>query len=184
MQKKNIPNILSAIRIFLVPIFVIVYFCGYPENVWYAIGVFFLAGATDVVDGYLARKNNWISDIGKLLDPLADKMMQCAALTCFYITDTIPLWLYAAYVAKELLLIAGAIFMLKRRSVVVKSGFWGKFAVCVFYASVAILASMRHLPDPIRKARTAVVCAVMLCFALVALIQYFREYMKANQSKR
>ncbi len=183
MQKKNIPNVLSVIRIILVPIFIAVYFWDYPSNVWGAIGVFFLAGATDVVDGYLARKNNWISDVGKLLDPLADKMMQCAALTCFYITETIPIWLYVTYVAKELVLIAGAIFMLRRRSVVVKSGFWGKFAVCVFYASIAALVSVQHFPEPVRKARTAVICAVMLCFAIVALIQYFREYIRANQSK-
>lgn len=183
MQKKNIPNVLSVIRIILVPIFVILYFSNYPDNMWYAVGVFFLAGATDVVDGYLARRNNWITDIGKLLDPLADKMMQCAALTCFYITDIIPLWLYVTYVAKELALVAGAIFMLQRRSVVVKSGFWGKFAVCVFYASIAALVYLQKTTVEVSEAWTPVICAVMLCFAIVALIQYFREYIRANQSK-
>lgn len=184
MQKKNIPNILSVARILLVPIFVMVYFLGYPENIGFAIVVFFLAGATDVVDGYLARRNNWITDVGKLLDPLADKMMQCAALTCFYITDIIPLWLYIAYVAKELLLIAGAIFMLSRRSVVVKSGFWGKVAVCVFYACVGALVFIQRFSEKTRLTLTALVCVIMLCFAIVALVQYFREYIKVNYKKQ
>ncbi len=183
MQKKNIPNVLSVIRILLVPVFVILYFNDYPSNLGFATGIFFLAGATDVVDGYLARRNNWISDFGKLLDPLADKTMQCAALTCLYITDIIPLWLYVTYVAKELVLIAGAIFMLQRRSVVVKSGFWGKVAVCVFYASIAALVGLQGAAEETRLMWTAVICAVMLCFAIVALVQYFREYSKANQSK-
>lgn len=178
MQKKFIPNILSAVRILMVPVFIWLFFYNYPNNIWYAVLVFFLAGATDVVDGYLARKNNWISDIGKLLDPLADKMMQCAALTCFYIKDIIPLWLFVAYVAKELMLIAGAVFMLQRRSVVVKSGFWGKMAVCVFYASVAVLVSLQNDPEETKAVWTAAVCAVMLCFAIVALVQYFRQYIR------
>ena len=183
MQKKNIPNVLSVIRIMLVPIFIMLYFYNYPENMWIAVAVFFLAGATDVVDGYLARRNNWITDIGKLFDPLADKMMQCAALTCFYITDIIPIWLYVTYVAKELMLIVGAIFMLHRRSVVVKSGFWGKFAVCVFYASIAVLVYLQTAALETSEKWTPVICAVMLCFAIVALVQYFREYMRATASK-
>lgn len=91
MQKKFIPNILSVIRLCLVPIFVVLFFMEYPKNVWYAIFVFFLAGATDVLDGWLARRNNWISNVGKILDPLADKTMQCTALICFYIKSIIPL---------------------------------------------------------------------------------------------
>lgn len=182
MQKRNIPNILSVIRILLVPLFVTVFFWNYPVHVWHAILIFFTAGATDVADGWLARRYGWSSDLGKILDPLADKLMQCAALVSFYIKEIIPLWLLAAYIAKELLIGAGALFVFRKLSVVVKSCFWGKLAVCVFYASIAVLVLLKlYAAEPARSVCTVIVCAVMLCFALLALVQYFLKYINANK---
>ena len=183
MQMKAIPNILSVIRLCLVPIFVYLFFLDYPNNIKAAIVVFFLAGATDVIDGWLARRNNWVSNIGKILDPLADKMMQCAALTCFYIKQIIPLWLLLAYVTKEMLILAGAVFVFRKKSVVVKSSFWGKFAVCVFYLSIAVLAALQNVPEITRETWTVAISAAMLCFAIVALVQYFREYIKTKMNQ-
>ncbi len=183
MQTKNIPNILSVIRLCMVPIFVYLFFLDYPNNVWTAVFVFFLAGATDVIDGWLARRNNWISNVGKILDPLADKTMQCAALICLYIKSIIPLWLLLTYVTKELLILAGAVFVFRKKSVVVKSSFWGKFAVCVFYLSIAALVSLQSVPEAAREGWTVSICVAMLCFAVVALVQYFREYIKSKMTK-
>ena len=183
MQKKYIPNLLSIIRLCLVPIFIYLFFLDYPKNIWYAVVIFFIAGATDVVDGWLARRNNWISNVGKILDPLADKMMQCTALICFYIKSIIPLWLVLTYICKELLILAGAVFVFRKKSVVVKSSFWGKFAVCVFYLSIAALVSLQSAPEDVKNMWTIAICAVMLCFALVALVQYFREYIRSKMAK-
>ncbi len=183
MQTKNIPNILSVVRLCMVPIFVYLFFLDYPNNVWTAVFVFFLAGATDVLDGWLARRNNWISNVGKILDPLADKTMQCASLICLHIKSIIPLWLLLAYVTKELLILAGAIFVFRKKSVVVKSSFWGKFAVCVFYLSIAALVSLQSATEATRDTWTMAICAAMLCFAVVALVQYFREYIKSKMTK-
>ena len=77
---KNIPNILSTIRILLVFVFVFLLF-GLNSPVG-ALIVFLVAGATDVIDGFLARRFNWITNLGKILDPLADKLMQCTVLVC------------------------------------------------------------------------------------------------------
>ena len=74
MKLKHIPNILSIIRMLLVLVFILVFFFVSHSL---SIVIFLLAGLTDVIDGYLARKNNWITDLGKVLDPLADKLMQC-----------------------------------------------------------------------------------------------------------
>ena len=181
MQKKYIPNVLSVIRLCMVPLFVYVFYLHYPENIWYAVLVFFLAGATDVLDGWLARRNGWISNVGKILDPAADKLMQCAALICLYSKAIIPMWLMIAYIAKELLILVGAAFVFRKRSIVVKSSFWGKFAVCVFYASIAALVSLQNTTEEIRTVWTGAICVAMLCFAIVALVQYFREYIKSKQ---
>ncbi len=183
MQKKYIPNILSVIRLFMVPVFIYMFFLDYPSNIWYAVLIFFIAGATDVVDGWLARKNGWITNVGKILDPLADKTMQCTALICFYIKGIIPLWLPLIYISKELLIGAGALFVFRKKSVVVKSSFWGKFAVCVFYLSIAALVSLQSMSYEKRYIWTAAICAVMLCFAVVALVQYFREYIRTRTTK-
>lgn len=176
MQKRSIPNILSVIRLCMIPLFVYIFFLNYPQNIWYAVLVFFLAGATDVLDGWLARRNNWVSNLGKILDPLADKLMQCAALLCLYTVEIIPLWLVVTYIAKEFLLLIGAVVVFRKQSVVVKSSFWGKFAVCVFYASVAALVGLQSAAESVRVMWSGAICVMMLCFAIVALIQYVREY--------
>ncbi len=183
MQKRFIPNILSVIRLCLVPLFAYIFFLHYPENIWYAVLIFFFAGATDVLDGWLARRNNWISNVGKILDPLADKTMQCVALICLYAKEIIPMWLVVTYIGKELLMLVGAVVVFRKQSVVVKSSFWGKFAVCVFYASIAALVGLQSAEENARILWTGAICGVMLCFAVVALIQYVREYTQNNLNK-
>ena len=80
MEKRQIPNILSAIRLLAVPVFVAVFFSDIANaNIW-ALVIFVAAELTDILDGYLARRNGWITDVGKILDPLADKLMQAAAI--------------------------------------------------------------------------------------------------------
>ena len=79
MKLKNIPNILSFIRIGLVFVFIALFF---TNHIYLSLLIFLLAGATDVVDGYLARRFNWITNLGKILDPFADKMMQVSVLLC------------------------------------------------------------------------------------------------------
>ena len=184
MQKKYIPNILSVIRMCLIPVFVELFFWEYPVHIWYAVLVFFIAGATDVVDGYLARRNNWVSNLGKVLDPLADKLMQCTVLFCFYFKQIIPVWLLVVYVAKELLILIGSMFVFRKKNIVVKSSFCGKLAVCVFYASIAALVLLDEFVAP-AEARIwrVVICTVMIAFAIGALAQYFRKYIQANKTK-
>ena len=170
MQKRYIPNLLSVVRICLVPLFAYIFFLDYPQNV-----------AAAVLDGWLARRNGWVSNLGKVLDPLADKLMQCTVLICFYIKEIIPIWLMLLYVGKELLVLAGSLFVFRRRKVVVKSNFFGKLAVCVFYASIGALILLNQFAsEEAAAAATPVICVVMLCFALMALVQYFRLYIRAK----
>ena len=136
MKLKHIPNILSFIRIVLVFVFLFVLFA--LDNVYLALFIFLLAGATDVLDGYLARKNNWITNLGKILDPFADKLMQCTVLVSLWIKDIVPLWFVIPFFAKELFTLIIGFIVIKRRSVNVVSKWYGKCAVCLFYATIVI----------------------------------------------
>ena len=78
----NLPNRLSLMRICLVPLFVVAYFLPYFWGAYVAVGLFIIAAATDFLDGYIARKYKMVTDLGKLLDPIADKILICAALFC------------------------------------------------------------------------------------------------------
>ena len=115
----NLPNKLSILRICLVPFFVAAYFLPYYWGAYIAVGLFILAAATDFLDGYIARKYNMITDSGKLLDPIADKILICAALFCIVSANPLlylqydPKYNVQVYVAVTVLVI-GAILIISR----------------------------------------------------------------------
>ena len=178
-MKKNIPNILSVIRIILVFVFVFVFFV--LDNPIVAILIFLLAGATDVLDGYLARKYNWITNLGKILDPLADKMMQCTVLVCLLIKNYIPWWFVLPFFVKEVTtLIVGSI-VIRRRSVVVVSKWYGKASVCLFYATIVIAVILRLTCGDLFANYSNIwleilVFAPAAIFATIAFIAYIKHY--------
>ena len=138
MKLKHIPNVLSIIRICLVFVFIALFFSEFEGHIIAALGVFLLAGLTDIVDGYLARRNNWITNLGKILDPVADKLMQCTVLVCLCIGQYVPLWFVIPYFVKEVGTLCIGFIVIKRRSVTVVSKWYGKTTVCLFYATIAL----------------------------------------------
>ena len=133
---KHVPNILTIIRFLLIPIIIIF---ALQDNYIAAIIVLTLSGLTDILDGYIARKFNLISDFGKLMDPLADKATQVTILALLTIQEIIPLWILIIVLLKELLMISGASF-LYGKELVVSSKWYGKLATVLFY--VAIVCSL------------------------------------------
>lgn len=130
----TIPNVLTMIRLILIPVFVVLFFSGLRKA---ALAVFVAASLTDMLDGYLARKLNQITDFGKLFDPLADKLMVLTAMVCQAIAGVFP-WAAVIIVAcKELYMVLGGMFMLKR-GVVVYSNLIGKAAQVCFIASLVL----------------------------------------------
>jgi phosphatidylglycerophosphate synthase len=83
----NLPNKLSILRIIMVPLFIVAYFLPFDWAPFVALGIFILAALTDLLDGYIARKYNLVTDLGKLLDPIADKILVCSALFCVAVTN-------------------------------------------------------------------------------------------------
>ena len=130
----NVPNVLTMIRLALVPVFVVLFFNGLKKA---ALAVFVAASLTDMLDGFLARKLNQITDFGKLFDPLADKLMVITALVCQGIAGVFPWAAIAIVAAKELFMVVGGLLMLSR-NVVVFSNIVGKTAQVFFILSLIL----------------------------------------------
>ena len=130
----NVPNVLTIIRLILVPVFVIVFQQGHSQ---WALGIFCLASITDMLDGILARKLNLITDFGKLFDPLADKLMVLTALFCQGFAGVFPWEAIFIVLIKELVMMAGSVYMLGK-DVVVSANFFGKTATVCFITSLIL----------------------------------------------
>ncbi len=133
---KHVPNILTIIRFLLIPIIIIF---AIQDNYIDTIIVLTISGLTDILDGFIARKFNFISDFGKLMDPLADKATQVALLVTLTIQKIIPIWIILVVIVKEFLMISGASF-LYGKELVVSSKWYGKLTTVLFY--IAIVCSL------------------------------------------
>ena len=131
---KHIPNTLTVIRLLLIPFIVINIFW---DNYILAFIFFTISGLTDVIDGFIARKFDLISNFGKLMDPLADKLTQIATLASLVFIDIIPAWILVIVLLKEFVMVVGASF-LYGKDVVVYSKWYGKLATVLFYIAIVI----------------------------------------------
>ena len=107
----KIPNLISIFRLFLIPVFLLVFHSDIENRILYSGLIFLLAGISDILDGYIARKYNLTSKLGAMLDPLADKLMSFAVLISFTTVKLIPLWILIPFLIKELIMIFGAAFL-------------------------------------------------------------------------
>lgn len=133
---KHIPNILTIIRFLLIPLLIVFAL----ENDYIAVIVILtISGITDILDGYIARKFKFITNFGKLMDPLADKATQIALLIILTVQRIIPIWIIVIVITKEFLMVSGASF-LYGKELVVSSKWYGKLATVLFY--IAIVCSL------------------------------------------
>ncbi len=137
---KQIPNILTVARFFLIPF--IIYFIVIEK---YPLALIFLliSGLTDVLDGFIARKFNYITNFGKLIDPLADKATQISVLLTLCFKEIIPFWIIIVVFIKEATMIAGASF-LYGKELVVSSRWYGKLSTVLFYIAIAFSFGIRY----------------------------------------
>lgn len=138
-EKKNVPNYLTILRLILVPI---IFSLIISEQYLIAIAFFLIANITDVADGRIARKYNLITDWGKLMDPLADKITQISTISALIIKGIIPSWIIVIITLKELTMIIVAFILYKKNIVTVHSKWYGKTAtILIFIAIVFSLLS-------------------------------------------
>ena len=165
----NIPNMLSVIRICLVPVFILVYFgSSYNSNIYAAV-VYAAASLTDILDGRIARKYNMTSTLGRILDPLGDKLMTMAVIVCITIDGVIPIWAVIVFLAKECLMGLGGLLLYNKFEEMPPSNYFGKCSTVVFFAVCVILMLFKNIP------RTAAL--VMISFALAVMLMAFASYL-------
>lgn len=101
----NLPNKLTVMRVILIPFFIVILMCNcIPYNEWIALAIFIIASITDLFDGKIARKYNLVTNFGKLMDPLADKLLVCSALICLVELERIPSWMVIVIIAREFII--------------------------------------------------------------------------------
>ena len=144
MQKLNLPNKLTLIRMFLAPIYLALMLIEFPYHYIVALAVFAIASLTDMLDGKIARKNNLITVFGKLLDPLADKMLTTAALLAFMREGWCSIWIVMIVLTREFA-VAGVRLIATAQGIVIPANYWGKaktVSQMVFTIVIMLLAEL------------------------------------------
>lgn len=144
MQKLNLPNKLTLIRMFLAPIYLALMLIEFPYHYIVALAVFAVASLTDMLDGKIARKNNLITVFGKLLDPLADKMLTTAALLAFMREGWCSIWIVMIVLTREFA-VAGVRLIATAQGIIIPANYWGKaktVSQMVFTIVIMLLAEL------------------------------------------
>lgn len=122
----NLPNKITVFRVLMIPLFIVLMLVHQiPNNELFALIVFTIACCSDALDGYIARKNNMITDFGKLMDPLADKLLVSSALICFVEQGQIPAWVAIVLISREFI-ISGFRQVAINKGIVIAASIWAK----------------------------------------------------------
>ena len=178
LSKKEIltiPNLLSLLRLLMIPVFTWLYQHGHEE--WTA-AVLILSGVTDIVDGYIARRYNQVSDFGKAFDPLADKLTQAAMLLC--LTSRYPAMLlpFALLAVKECFAAITGIIVIRRTGQVLGAQWHGKVSTLLLYGMMILHVLWKDIPLWVSNTLN-IGCVVMM---LVSLVLYARRNQQAIRS--
>ena len=193
---KTVPNLLSALRIIMVPIMAVLFVKGHP--IW-AVFVLFLSGLSDFFDGKIARRFNQISDLGKILDPLADKLTQITVAVLLYLffrsAENSPemrafSWVFLLFVGKELLMVVGSVVLLTMGLRPGAAEIYGKVATFAYYLVMLFIIAFGPEIGAFRTLWTApalllqilVVVSAALCF--VALFSYFPGLIRQLKARK
>ena len=175
---KNVPNALTIARFILIP-----FILASLINDNYVLTFVFLAlsGLTDVLDGFIARKFDLVSNFGKLVDPLADKATQISILTTLALKGIIPMWLIIIIFLKEFAMIAGASF-LYGKEMVVSSRWYGKLATVLFYVAMASSLVIRYFKIAVKF--DIYIYYLALAFTIFSLFMYFQAFYAQGYLKK
>ncbi len=188
MRNKNltIPNLMSVARIAMVPFFAYFYL---KDELVTAVTFLVLSGLSDLFDGLIARKFNQVTELGKMLDPFADKLTQGVVAICLAIKIAEVRPLLLLFVVKELLMLCGAIILLKRKKKPSAAQWYGKVATTLFYISVTVIVFMRAVFEVEDKMfgiisnSLLILTAFFMIYAAVKYFQIFLEIIRSDDEK-
>ena len=170
----NLPNKLTLFRVILIPFFVFFllapYFEGYGNYI--AVAIFIVASITDFLDGKIARKYNLVTNFGKFMDPLADKLLVCSALICLIQLELIPAWVVIIIIAREFI-ISGFRLIASDNCVVIAASYLGKFKTAFQMLTVIVL--ILNIPNKVFIILGTVLIYVSLALTVISLIDYIAK---------
>ena len=173
----NLPNKLTLFRIILIPFFVFFllapYFEGYGNYI--ALVIFIVASLTDFLDGKIARKYNLVTNFGKFMDPLADKLLVCSALICLIALDRIPAWIVIVIISREFI-ISGFRLVASDNGVVIAASYWGKFKTT--FQMLMIIYLVVDLQFAYANVVGMVLVYVALALTVISLVDYIAKNYK------
>lgn len=182
---KNIPNALTIVRFVLIPFIVYYILTGQ-----YIAGFVMLtvSGLTDILDGCIARKFNFITNFGKLIDPLADKATQIAVLASLTFKGIVPLWILLIVFIKEIVMVAGASFLYGKK-LVVSSRWYGKLATVLFYVAIVCSLFIEYWNTTINPSTPLFgfddyIYYLAIATTIFSLIMYFKQFYQEGYLKK
>ena len=170
----NLPNKLTMARVIMIPFFVIFMLTGWggEASKWISLAIFIVASITDFLDGKIARKYNLVTNFGKFMDPLADKLLVCSALICLIQLELIPAWVVIIIIAREFI-ISGFRLVASDNGVVIAASYWGKFKTAFQMLTVIVL--ILNIPNKVFTILGTVLIYVSLALTVISLIDYIAK---------
>lgn len=172
----NLPNKLTLLRVVLIPVFVVLLLLKGGQNDTLRIAaliVFCIASFTDFLDGQIARRNNLVTNFGKFMDPLADKLLVCSALICMIELGQLPSWYVITVIAREFI-ISGFRLVAADNGIVIAASWWGKFKTTFQMLTVILLI----LNIPALHTVTMIIAGIAFVLTLVSLLDYIAKNYK------
>ncbi len=181
----SIPNVLCYIRFLLIPIFVMQYIrAEEPKQYMQAAAIVLASGLTDFLDGFIARTFNMVTELGKLLDPLADKLTQASLIFVLIVEIKWMFLLLILFVAMQLFMFIAGLAMLKKDKRLDGSKWFGRVSTAVFYAVMLVLVALPELSEATQNI-LMMVCGIFLTMSFALYIrEYIRMYREAKQEER
>ncbi len=165
----NLPNKLTLLRVIMVPFFVAVLLsdCFGDASKWVALAIFIAASLTDMLDGKIARKYNLVTNFGKFMDPLADKLLVCSAMICFVALNRLAAWIVIIIIGREFI-ISGFRLIAAEKGIVIAAGWWGKFKTAFqMFAVILLIADIDKL-----WLLTQILVYIALALTIISLVDY------------
>jgi len=170
-KTMNLPNKLTTFRVILIPFFV--FFMLAPNmtgiNHYIAAAIFIVASLTDLLDGKIARKYNLVTNFGKFMDPLADKLLVCSAMICLIQTGQLAAWIVVIIIAREFI-ISGFRLIASDNGVVIAASYWGKFKTT--FQMLMVIVLILNVQMPFFQILGKILTYAALILTVVSLIDY------------